>query len=44
MIIRFILDDVNVRIDALLTFDPSDFVDVCQQRKVEMINLTNDKW
>jgi len=38
MVIRFILDDVNVRIDALLTFNPSDFVDVCTRRKIEMIS------
>ncbi len=37
MIIRFILDDVSVRIDALLTFDPSDFIDVCKRRRIEMV-------
>ena len=37
MVIRFILDDVNVPIHALLTFNPSDFVDVCMRRKIEMI-------
>jgi predicted nucleic acid-binding protein len=37
MVIRFILDDVNLRIDALMTFNTSDFMDVCRRRRIEMI-------
>jgi predicted nucleic acid-binding protein len=37
MIMRFILDDVNVRIDALLTFDESGFYDVCRRRRIEIL-------
>jgi predicted nucleic acid-binding protein len=37
MVIRFILDDPNVRIDAILTFNQSDFADVCRKRRIEML-------
>ena len=32
-----ILDDVNVRIDAMLTFNHRDFADVCRIKKVELL-------
>jgi hypothetical protein len=37
MVIRFILDDPNVRIDAVLTFNQADFADVCRRRGIEML-------
>jgi predicted nucleic acid-binding protein len=37
IIIRLILDDVDVRKNALLTFNPRDFSDVCRNRRVEII-------
>ena len=37
MVIRFILNDPNVRIDAILTFNQSDFADVCRRRRIEML-------
>ena len=37
MVIRFILDDPNVRIDALLTFNESDFADICRKRRIEIL-------
>jgi predicted nucleic acid-binding protein len=37
MVIRCILDDVNVRTDCLLTFNPRDFVDVCRRRQIEIL-------
>jgi len=37
MMIRLMLQDVNLRIDAILTFNLSDFVDVCRARKVEVL-------
>ena len=30
-VIRRALSDVNVRIDALITFNPADFADVCKR-------------
>ena len=32
-----ILADPNVRIDAMLTFNSSDFGDICRERKVELL-------
>lgn len=32
-----ILDDVNVRIDAMLTFNSRDFADVCRIQNVELL-------
>lgn len=37
VIIRLVIDDVNIRTDALLTFNRRDFVDVCISRRVEML-------
>ena len=37
MVIRFILDDPNVSIDALLTFNESDFADICRKRRIEIL-------
>jgi len=38
MIIRSILEDVNFRVNYLLTFNPGDFYDICLKRKIELIN------
>lgn len=37
-VIRQILSDVNVRIDYLITFNISDFEDVCHRRRIEIIS------
>jgi len=37
MIIRFTLEDPNVRTDCLFTFNPADFSDVCRAQRIEMI-------
>ena len=37
MVIRLVLDDVNVRKHGLLTFDRSVFVDICARRRVELL-------
>jgi predicted nucleic acid-binding protein len=37
MLIRLLIQDTNVRIDALLTFNIKDFADVCRQQKVEVL-------
>ena len=36
-VIREMLKDINLRIDYLLTFNGRDFADVCQVRRIEML-------
>ena len=38
MIIRQMLDDINLRSDALITFNPEDFADICRKRNKVMIS------
>ena len=38
-VLRHILDDTDVRIEGLLTFNPKDFSDVCARRGVEIVPL-----
>jgi len=37
-IIRIMLDDTNLKIDYLLSFNIGDFFDICQRRRIEFIN------
>lgn len=37
MVIRLILDDINVRKHGLLTFNHKDFVDLCRKHRIEML-------
>ncbi len=37
-IIREILADINVNITYLLTYNKGDFIDLCHQRKIEILN------
>jgi predicted nucleic acid-binding protein len=37
MVIRLILDDINVRKHGLLTFNQKDFSDVCRKHHIEML-------
>lgn len=37
MMIRLMLEDTNLRIDGILTFNHKDFVDVCRARSVEVL-------
>jgi len=37
MVVRLILDDVNVRKHGLLTFNHRDFSDLCRKHRVEML-------
>ena len=37
-IIREMLKDINLRIDYLLTFNTVDFQDVCQARRIDLVN------
>lgn len=36
-VLRAIIEDSNVAVQAMLTFDPGDFVDVCRQHSVELL-------
>lgn len=36
-VLRLMLDDVNTKIDYLMTFNPGDFADVCRSRGIELI-------
>lgn len=36
-VLRAIIEDSNVAVGALLTFDPRDFADVCRQHSVELL-------
>lgn len=38
MVLRLMLDDVNVKIDYLITFNAGDFIDVCQRRNILIIS------
>ena len=38
MVIRLMISDVNMKIDYLLTFNKSDFMDVCLSRKIEILS------
>jgi len=38
MVIRAMIEDVNIRIDALMTFNRPDFLDVCLSRHVVMLS------
>ena len=36
-LIRLIMDERNVKIDLLATFNVKDFVDVCRKQRIELI-------
>lgn len=38
--IRLILDDVNIRVDYLMTFNPGDFLDVCERRRIRLAEMS----
>lgn len=37
-VIREILNDVNIKVNYLVTFNNSDFEDICQVRQIEILN------
>lgn len=37
MVIRLILEDTNLKINYLITFNPEDFIDVCCKRRIEIL-------
>ncbi len=36
-LIRLVLDDINVKVSYLATFNNNDFFDICQKRQIEII-------
>jgi len=38
IIIRNILEDDSIKIDAILTFNKSDFIDICYKKGIELFN------
>ena len=36
-VIRMMLEDVNIPVSALITFNPNDFRDVCMRRGIELV-------
>ena len=36
-LIRLILEDINVKVRYLATFNNADFIDICQKRQIEML-------
>ncbi len=36
-LIRLVLDDINVKVSYLATFNNDDFFDICQKRQIEII-------
>ena len=36
-VLRAIIEDSNVAVQAMLTFDPGDFADVCRQHSVQLL-------
>jgi len=36
-VIRLMLDDKNLKVDYLITFNPGDFFDICKKRKIKLI-------
>ncbi|MDR2125752.1 MAG: hypothetical protein LBP63_02830 [Prevotellaceae bacterium] len=37
-IIRLILEDVNYKIDYLITFNKKDFIDICKKRNIKILD------
>jgi predicted nucleic acid-binding protein len=43
-ILRLIIEDVDVKVDCIFTFNAGDFADVCRKHKVEMILQNQPKY
>lgn len=39
MVARLMLDDINLNLGYLFTFNPGDFSDVCRTRRIEMVEV-----
>jgi predicted nucleic acid-binding protein len=38
MVIRLMLEDVNLNVDVLMSFNTGDFIDICHKMRIELIN------
>ncbi len=38
MVIRLMLEDVNLKIDSLISFNTGDFIDICYRKGIAIIN------
>ena len=38
MVIRAMIEDINIKIDAMITFNRQDFLEVCLARNIELIS------
>lgn len=38
MVIRLMLEDINLKIDYLITFNTGDFIDLCHKRGIGLIS------
>jgi predicted nucleic acid-binding protein len=38
MTIRFMLEDINLNLNALITFNKKDFIDLCYSKRIELIS------
>jgi len=38
MVIRLMLDDINLKIDYLISFNTVDFIDICLKNRIELIS------
>jgi predicted nucleic acid-binding protein len=38
MVVRLMLDDVNIKKHCIITFNAPDFIDVCRKRQIEVIS------
>ena len=38
MVIRLMLEDENLKINYLISFNPKDFIDICSKRRIEILS------
>ncbi len=42
MVLRFMIEDVNLKIDGIITYNHKDFIDSCQRRQIPIISKPSD--
>ncbi len=38
MVIRLMLEDVNLKINYFITFNTKDFIDICHKKRIDLVN------
>ena len=38
MVIRLMLEDINLKINYFITFNTKDFIDICHKKRIELVN------